>query len=130
MAKIKHIAIRTLNVEKTSAFYKEVFGLHQVGLGQNGVYLSDGHLNLAILKSHGEGENEPSALGIEHMGFQVEDVDETLAKLSRMGGKPISEPVQVSPTDPSNPQSYYEIKCLGPDEQILDISTSGWVGAD
>ncbi len=130
MAKIKHIAIRTVNVEKTSTFYKEVFGLHQVGLGQNGVYLSDGHLNLAILKSHKEGKNQPSALGIEHIGFQVEDVDETLAKLSQMGGKPMSDPVKVSPTDPSNPQSYYEIKCLGPDEQIIDISTSGWVGAD
>ena len=56
MAKIKHIAIRTVDVEKTSTFYKEVFGLHQVGLGQNGVYLSDGHINLAILKSHREGE--------------------------------------------------------------------------
>jgi len=89
MAKIKHIAIRTVDVEKTSTFYKEVFGLHQVGLGQNGVYLSDGHLNLAILKSHKEGKNQSSALGIEHIGFQVEDVDETLAKLSQMGGKPM-----------------------------------------
>ncbi len=130
MAKIKHIAIRTVNVEKTSTFYKEVFGLHQVGLGQNGVYLSDGHLNLAILKSHQEGEEDPSGLGIEHLGFQVEDVDETLAKLRQLGGKSMSDPVKVSPTDPSNPQSYYEIKCLGPDEQIIDVSTSGWVGTD
>ena len=130
MAKIKHIAIRTVDVEKTSTFYKEVFGLHQVGLGQNGVYLSDGHLNLAILKSHREGEEGPSGLGIEHLGFQVEDVDETLAKLRQLGGKPMLDPVKVSPTDPSNPQSYYEIKCLGPDDQIIDVSTSGWVGTD
>ncbi len=130
MAKIKHIAIRTVDVEKTSTFYKEVFGLHQVGLGQNGVYLSDGHINLAILKSHREGEEVPSGLGIEHLGFQVEDVDETLAKLRQMGGKSMSDSVKVSPTDPSNPQSYYEIKCLGPDEQIIDVSTTGWVGTD
>ncbi len=130
MAKIKHIAIRTVDVEKTATFYKEVFGLHQVGLGQNGVYLSDGHLNLAILKSHREGEEDPSGLGIEHLGFQVDDVDETLAKVRQLGGKPLSEPVQVSHTDPAAPQSYFEIKCLGPDEQIIDVSISGWVGTD
>jgi len=33
MARIKHIALRTWDVEKTAAFYKEVFGLKQVGLG-------------------------------------------------------------------------------------------------
>ena len=36
MAKIKHIAIRTTDVEKTVAFYKEVFDLKQVGRGLNG----------------------------------------------------------------------------------------------
>ena len=50
MARIKHIAIRTEDVEKTAAFYKEAFGLKQVGLGQNGIYLTDGHLNIAVLK--------------------------------------------------------------------------------
>ena len=37
MAQIKHIAIRTHNVEKTAAFYKEAFGLEQVGAAQNGI---------------------------------------------------------------------------------------------
>ena len=36
MAKIKHIAIRTTDVEKTVAFYTEVFDLKQVGRGLNG----------------------------------------------------------------------------------------------
>ena len=31
MARIKHIAIRTPDPEKTAAFYKEVFGLQEVG---------------------------------------------------------------------------------------------------
>ena len=35
MAQIKHIAIRATDPEKTVAFYKEVFGLKQVGLGRN-----------------------------------------------------------------------------------------------
>jgi len=36
MARIKHIAIRTGDVEKTAAFYKEAFGLKQVALGRTG----------------------------------------------------------------------------------------------
>jgi len=130
MAKIKHIAIRTADPEKTAAFYKAVFGLKQVGLGRNGVYLSDGHINLAILKCRAEKEAGEGKIGIEHLGFQVEDVDGTLAKLSRHGGKPLAERVDVTPTDTSHPQSYYEIKCAGPDDQIIDISGSGWVGTD
>ena len=54
MARIKHIAIRTPDPEKTAAFYKEVFGLEEVGLARAGVYLSDGYINLAILKSKDE----------------------------------------------------------------------------
>ena len=130
MARIKHVAIRTVDVEKTSAFYKEVFGLKQVGLGHSGVYLSDGHINLAILKCKTGKEGGASAVGIEHFGFQVEDVEGTLAKLNQMGGKSMTDQVVLTPTDPSNAQSYYEIKCSGPDEQEIDISGSGWVGTD
>ncbi|TAJ98367.1 VOC family protein [bacterium] len=130
MAKIKHIAIRATDPERTVAFYKEVFGLKQVGLGRNGVYLSDGHINLAILRCKSEKEGGSGIVGIEHIGFQVENVEGTLAKLSRYGGKPLMDRVDVTPTDATNPQSYYEIKCAGPDDQILDISGSGWIGTD
>jgi len=123
MAKIKHIAIRTADPEKTAAFYQELFGLRKAGLGRNGIYLTDGHINLAILKGGDK-------LGIEHLGFQVEDVDGTLARLERLGGKSLTERVNVTPKDAANPQSYYEIKCLGPDDQIIDVSGSGWVGTD
>jgi catechol 2,3-dioxygenase-like lactoylglutathione lyase family enzyme len=123
MAKIKHIAIRTADPEKTAVFYQELFGLKKAGLGRNGIYPIDGHVNLAILKSG-------DRLGIEHLGFQVDDVDATLANLNRLGGKSLADRVNVTPTDASNPQSYYEIKCVGPDGQIIDVSGSGWVGTD
>ncbi len=52
MPRIKHIAIRTPDPAKTAAFYKEVFGLEEVGLARAGYYLSDGYINLAILNSN------------------------------------------------------------------------------
>ena len=72
MAKIKHIAIRTPNPEKTAAFYKEVFGLEEVGRARAGYYLSDGYINLAILQSSDQGSGESPRdvsgyAGIDHM---------------------------------------------------------------
>jgi lactoylglutathione lyase len=129
MAQIKHIAIRTRDVDQTAAFYKDAFGLTQVGMGKNGVYLTDGHLNIAILKYQESKDGEPLRLGVDHVGFQVENLDSALARIESLRGTALSEPTEVTPKDAAERQSYYEIKCVGPDEQVIDISTVGWVGA-
>jgi lactoylglutathione lyase len=129
MAQIKHIAIRTRDVEQTAAFYKDAFGLTQVGMGKNGIYLTDGHLNIAILKYQQGNDGEPLRLGVDHVGFQVEDLDTALAQIKSLRGTPLTEQSEITPQAAAERQSYYEIKCLGPDEQVIDISTVGWVGA-
>jgi catechol 2,3-dioxygenase-like lactoylglutathione lyase family enzyme len=74
MARIGHIALLTKDTEKLAAFYKASFGLNEVARsGQptengNAIYLSDGHINLAILPARNRRE------GIFHFGMQVEDV--------------------------------------------------------
>lgn len=129
MARIKHIAIRTNDVEKTAAFYKEAFGLEQVGLGQSGIYLTDGYLNIAILSMRAVVEGETMKLGVDHVGFQVDDVNATVAKIRRLGGKALNERNEVDRVDPSKPQSYFEVKCVVPDDQVIDVSNAGWAGA-
>ena len=129
MAKIKHIAIRTNDIEKTAAFYREAFGLEQVGVGQSGIYLTDGYLNIAILNMRGVVEGETIKLGVDHVGFQVDDVDATVEKIRALGGKPLNQRNQVSHGDSSKPQSYFEVKCVAPDDQVIDVSNAGWVGA-
>ena len=84
MAKIKHIAISTQDVEATARFYIDVFGLTEVGKvdspGASGYYLSDGDLNLAILNFKNDAvagaERGRGYSGIHHIGFQVESLDE------------------------------------------------------
>lgn len=129
MARIKHIAIRTNNIEKTAAFYKEAFGLEQVGVGQNGIYLTDGYLNIAILSMRAVVEGETMKLGVDHVGFQVEDVDATIAKVRALGGKALDQRNEVQHGDPAKPQSYFEVKCVAPDDQVIDVSNAGWIGA-
>jgi lactoylglutathione lyase len=129
MAQIKHIAIRTGDIEKTAAFYQEAFGLERVGTGQSGIYLTDGRLNIAILNFRAVVEGESMKLGLDHIGFQVEDIDAAVARITELGGKSLNDRHSVSPTDPAQPQSYFEVKCVGPDEQVIDVSSAGWVGA-
>jgi methylmalonyl-CoA/ethylmalonyl-CoA epimerase len=129
MAQIKHIAIRTHDVEKTAAFYKEAFSLEQVGVGQSGVYLTDGRLNIAILNFRPVVEGESMKLGVDHIGFAVDDVNSTVERIKKLGGQALNERLEVAPPDPSKPQSYFEVKCVGPEDQVIDVSNAGWIGA-
>ena len=137
MARIRHIAIRTLDPEKTAAFYKDVFGLKEVGQARTGCYLSDGHINLAILKSRDEGGDESPRdavgyAGIHHLGFMVDNAEETYEKLEAAGAKPMT-PRTEQPKNHfrgSGPRSYYEVKYRGPDAQEIDVTESGWIGIE
>ncbi len=80
MARIRHIAIGTRDPEATARFYIEGLGLKQVGKvntpTSEGYYLSDGHVNLAILKFKYDDpattEGAPKYTGLHHFGFEVE----------------------------------------------------------
>ena len=125
MARLKHIAIRTGDVAKTAAFYKEAFDLEEVGKGLSGVYLSDGHINMAILKL----KTPTSPAGVDHFGFQVDNLEESVERVAKLGGGQLTDMARINPADPSRPQSYFEVKVTGPEEQEIDVSDTGWVGA-
>ena len=132
MPRIKHIAIRTPDPEKTAQFYINVFGLEEVGKAGSGLYLSDGYINLAILKSIEEGSGESvrdvgGYAGIDHLGFMVEDMDEVQAKLEAEGARAMNVRINVG-GNAAPGHSYYEEKYRGPDEQVIDVSGSGWIG--
>ena len=76
MARIRHLAILTENVDKLVKFYTNAFGLKIVhGVG-TATYLSDGHINLAIIPIGPERKIEGPDLkpGLYHFGFEVENV--------------------------------------------------------
>lgn len=132
MPRIKHIAIRTPDPEKTAQFYVNVFGLEEVGKAGSGLYLSDGYINLAILKSIDEGNEESvrdvaGYAGIDHLGFMVEDMDEIKEKLESEGARPMNMRINVG-GHAGDGRAYYEEKYRGPDEQVIDVSGSGWIG--
>src|SRR5712664_389960 len=90
MAKIKHIALSTQDPEKTARFYSDVFGMKQIGRVDHetvsGYFLTDGDLNLAILKFKNDAvagvERGKGWSGIHHFGFQVDDLEDTTERLA------------------------------------------------
>jgi catechol 2,3-dioxygenase-like lactoylglutathione lyase family enzyme len=82
MAKIRHIAILASDPGKLSEFYKTSFGLTEVarsGPNSEAIYLSDGHINLALLPARNRRE------GIFHFGMEVENVKGAVEKALAAG---------------------------------------------
>ena len=121
MAKIRHIAISTEDPEKTAAWYKEVFGLEEVGRSPSGVYLSDGDINFAVLRIRSKDDPNKIELGLSHFGFVVEDPNVTFEKLEANGATRLPD-VAIG-------GQYFEVKYRGPDDVVVDVSEHGWVGA-
>ena len=95
MAKIKHIAIATQDPDKTAKFYIEVFGLREIAKinspGALGYHLTDGDINLAILKfKNDQTAGMPAGkayTGLHHIGFLIDDMKEVTEKVESNGAK-------------------------------------------
>jgi catechol 2,3-dioxygenase-like lactoylglutathione lyase family enzyme len=137
MAKIKHIALSTQDPEKTARFYTDVFGMKQIGRvdhpAVSGYFLTDGDLNLAILKFKNDAvagvERGKDWSGIHHFGFQVESLEEITERLAAAGA-PRRDDINAALGVGSGEKHYtnVEVKYTGPDGVTVDVSESGWVG--
>jgi glyoxylase I family protein len=139
MAKIKHIALSTQDVDKTAAFYINVFGMKEIARidspNARGYYLSDGDLNLAILNFKNDAvagvERGKEWSGIHHIGFQVESLEAIAEKLAAVGAEPrhdVNEALGVGHGHHNTGYGNVEVKYSGPDGVMVDVSETGWVG--
>jgi catechol 2,3-dioxygenase-like lactoylglutathione lyase family enzyme len=139
MAQIRHIAIQTQDEEATAKFYVENFGLTRVrkidSERTSGYYLTDGHINLAILRFKNDvvagAERGKGWSGIHHIGFQVESLEETERKLETAGARPredINAALGIAAGGPRAGEGNVEVRYSGPDNVNFDISETGWVG--
>jgi catechol 2,3-dioxygenase-like lactoylglutathione lyase family enzyme len=132
MARIRHIAIATQEPEATARFYIEGLGLKEVGKVNSptatGYYLSDGHVNLAILKfKYDEPATTEGAIrhtGIHHFGVEVENMDEAVARIEKAGA--VHRPYPG--TEEMAKRGNVEVKFTGPDGVTIDLSAHGWLG--
>ena len=137
MPKIKHIALSTQDVDKTAKFYMDVFGMKEIAKidspGARGYYLSDGELNLAILNFKNDAaagaERGKGYSGIHHIGFQVENLEAIAERLATAGSKPRDDVNEALGVGKGEHKANVEVKYSGPDNVMLDVSETGWVGS-
>ena len=79
--RIRHIALSVKDPWETAEFYKQAVGLQEImeldGPLAEGVFLSDGVVNLAILHFKSDEASQGTGMdfvGIHHIGFWVDDV--------------------------------------------------------
>src|SRR5437667_818554 len=137
MAKIKHIALSTQDPDKTARFYIDVFGMKEIGKINNpnasGYYLSDGDLNLAILKFKNDAvagvERGKDFSGIHHFGFQVENLEDITERLAAAGAArrdDVNEALGVGHGDKHYANG--EVKYRGADHVMVQLSDTRWTG--
>jgi catechol 2,3-dioxygenase-like lactoylglutathione lyase family enzyme len=115
MAKLRHLAIVTTDPGKLADFYEKALGLEVQQRADNGnVFMTDGYMNIALLTNKAEGK--PS--GLNHFGFEIEDMEETTAQLEAAG---VPAPVK-RPAD----RHYAETRAFDPDGNNFDLSVNGF----
>jgi len=131
MGKLRHIALSVPDPRKSADFYIKAFGMTKVGQNDSdlfeGVYLSDGVVNLALLRFKtdelaGE-ECGKDFVGLHHIGFWVDDAHASRTQVESAGAAYWMGEV------PDQEQSFYEVKFRDPNGVIFDISANGWGGA-
>jgi lactoylglutathione lyase len=117
MAKLRHVALSVPDPEVAAVFFEQAFDMKRVGEARRGIYVSDGTINVALLRTE-EGET-PGPL---HFGMWVDDFDAATAQIETAGGTCIRG-------KPESTKSYYEAKFADPNGMTFDVTHTGWAGA-
>lgn len=132
MAKIRHVAYMVKDPDRLRDFYQQAFGFEQCYSSQSGsLMVMDGLFNVALLKQRpgdsevagthradgGEANQQP---GINHYGFVVDSVEETLRRLDS------------SLKRGENPQDGRpaEMRVIDPWGNNFDLSARGFFGRE
>jgi hypothetical protein len=94
-----------------------------------GYYLSNGHVNLAILKFKYDDpatttEDALRYTGLHHFGGEIENMEEARARIKKAGAVHRPYPGTEEMAKPGN----VEVKFTGPDGVTIDLSEHGWLG--
>jgi lactoylglutathione lyase len=118
MAKLRHIAIVVPDPEAAAQFFERAFDMKRAGTARRGIYVSDGTVNVALLKV----ESPEEKTGITHFGMWVDDLGAAETQAQAAGATYLAG-------RPTSPNSFYECKYRDPNGVVFDLTHSGWAGA-
>jgi methylmalonyl-CoA/ethylmalonyl-CoA epimerase len=98
MAKMRHIALIVPDPEQAAKFFEAAFDLKRAGKARRGIYMSDGVINIALLKQEGS-----EKVGLYHFGMWVDDLDKAEKQVLDAGGTYLEAgPARPTPTTRPN----------------------------
>jgi predicted enzyme related to lactoylglutathione lyase len=112
MPRIRHIAILANDTTALAAFYMTAFGMAEVSRQGEAVFLSDGHINLAVLPARGRPE------GMFHFGFEVDDLERAAERAVAAGA--------TAPETVPRDGRFAEAFVNDPVGTRVDLSEAGW----
>jgi lactoylglutathione lyase len=100
MARINHLALKVIDLERATKFYENVFGFRRVRTGRSrghiSRHLTDGYIDLALMVYDSEEDPEAKLVGegpaIHHFGIEVDDRRKFIEKIEANGGTLLSKP--------------------------------------
>ena len=114
--KIRHLALFARKPHELADFYVRNFDMELVHRSPGGGhFLTDGYFSLAILPHKLEAE---AAVGLNHFGFQVDDIEAVSGKLAADG-------LEEARSRPSN-RPYAEFRACDPEGNQFDLSEHGF----
>ena len=119
MGKIRHIAIRCEDTEKTAEWLQKALELQLVQRRNSGaIDLSDGDVNITLLPLGLGTADRPARPGVEHIGVTVADDEVVRQRLLSLGATELN-PIGLGDV-------YYEAKFKSPEGLIIDVGH--WAG--
>jgi catechol 2,3-dioxygenase-like lactoylglutathione lyase family enzyme len=131
MAKLRHVAIQCDDPDATSQFYRDVFEMkemYRIGLegdAEGAIYMSDGTVNLALIRITRPEFPNFRPKGLNHIGFIVEDLDAAVALAEKAGARTLLTGHEIRGGE------LWEHKMVGPDDvqlDLYDVKGRGWPG--
>ncbi len=127
-AKLRHVAINCEDLEGEAQFMKDAFELEEVGRAgdvtkSGAIYLSDGTVNIALIKIEDPDFPNFNPQGLNHIGFVTPDLDGSIDAAEAAGAK--------SMVDRNNKMAgvTWEMKMKSPSGKFdYDLSDHGWPG--
>lgn len=129
MAKLRHLAIATHDLDATTRFYVDSFDFTRVSSFDaawgRGHVLTDGTISVSILEYFDDAaagvERGTTFAGLHHIGFEVDDVDAHSRRVRSAGGRARSDISDALGIPTGAPIEEFE----GPDGVVFDLGGPG-----
>ena len=130
MPKLRHIAIAAEDPEKMADFYKKAFDFKEVGRPNgvlaDGVFLSDGTLNMAILKF----KTDQLGKGSTTAASTISACWSRMSTNSRRGWRASAPNITSTATRSTRRPAISRRNSMGPERVLFDIAEHAWAGAE